>query len=260
MKRELMIGMMGLLLFVTAFFAGCVGESPEEIDDPMFIGEPGSFEPPDQGMNEDDGFQEARPQLEQQLIMEAEQQLIQAHLSDLTEQADIQIDEAAIDGGADDSIVAVVNGEEITRSTMIQVKEQDMQQLMMMGMDFEGDDAEEMLEILRHQAVNKLISTTLISQKAARQGITVTEEDIDARYDELVVQFGGEDVLKEQLNQAGMTVEDLRKEIRDHLPQEMYVQAYLDDHLDDEMGIFSEEELRSLYEQQQQMGFSVIEE
>ncbi|MCP1715871.1 FKBP-type peptidyl-prolyl cis-trans isomerase (trigger factor) [Methanocalculus alkaliphilus] len=259
MKRELMICMMGLFLLFTACFAGCVGESPEGIDDPMVIGDPGSSELPDQEMNEDDGFQEARPHLEQQLRMEAEQQLIQAHLTDLTEQADIRIDDAAVDGGADDSVVAVVNGEEITRSTMVQAKEQDMQQLMMMGMDFEGDDGEEMLEMLRHQAVNNLISTTLITQKAAEQGIIAHEEDIDAEYDNLAMQFGGEDMLKEQLSQAGMTVQDLRSEILEYLPLDMYVQAYLDEHLDDDMVTFSEDELRALYEQQQS-GFPLIEE
>ncbi|WP_346866315.1 SurA N-terminal domain-containing protein [Methanocalculus sp. MSAO_Arc2] len=274
MKRLLMILAAGCVLLTAAFAAGCMGEPAEEEpmpvgpDEPVDPGEPidpGEPVDPVPGGN-DDGFEAARPQLEQQLRMEIEQQMIQEHVTDLEQQAHIETDQAAIDEGPENAVIAVVNGEELLRSEMLEGKEQQMQQFRMMGMDLsdmEDEEAAQMMELLRMQVVENLVVTTLVHQVAVNQGFSATEEDVDEYYQYFAAQAGGEEALEQQLEEAGMTPEDIREDIRNQLPVEMYITTYLEENLDPDMLVFSEEELRALYEQQQQQqqpaGFDVVE-
>lgn len=268
MKRILMILAAGCVLLTAAFAAGCM----DEPEDPIPIGpdepvDPDPFDPgPDPSHGSDDGFEAARPQLEQQLRMEVEQQMIQEHVTDLQQQAHIETDQAAIDEGPENAVIAVVNGEELLRSEMLEGKEQQMQQLSMMGMDLsdmEDEEAARMMELLRMQVVDNLVVTTLVYQVAVNQGFSATEEDVDDYYEYFAAQAGGEEALEQQLEEAGMTPEDIREDIRSQLPIEMYITTYLEENLDPEMLVFPEEELRALYEQQQQQqqpaGFEVVE-
>jgi len=129
-----------------------------------------------------------------------------------------------------------------------------------MGFDTDAGENQEMMQMLRLQVVDNLIATTLVSQKAADAGIAVTDEDVQDEYQQLAAQFGGEEQLNTELEQAGMTKEDLQSDIKTQLPINRYLDMYLEENLDAGMLDFSEEELRALYEQQQQQaGFEAVE-
>lgn len=62
------------------------------------------------------------------------------------------------------------------------------------------------------QALDAMITKTLIAQEAKKKNIVVTEEDINAEIDNYVKSFGTLEVLQQMLQQYGMTLEDLKQE------------------------------------------------
>ena len=67
------------------------------------------------------------------------------------------------------------------------------------------------------QLLAKMIREELIKQGAARYNIQVTDEDVAAEVDELKAQFGSDAGLEQALSQYGMTLDDLRDQIRTNL-------------------------------------------
>ncbi len=200
---------------------------------------------------QDDGFEEARPQLEQQLIQQKQNEVLNTHLAQLYDDAEVETDMDALWAGEEEAVIAWVNGEEIPMLDLLMLEYQEMQQMIMMGLDPEGEEAYRIVQEIRPHILDHLISTMLIRQQAEALGLAASEEDIDQQYQMFVQQFGGEDILNEQLEQAGMTAEDLRKDIADQFPIQAYVESYLAEHISPEDLVFTEEELRSLYHMQQ---------
>ncbi len=230
---------------------------PVEEDPADVIGEP----------DDENGFEEAKPQLEQQLIQEKEREVIMEHMDELREEATVETNLDVIGEGDEDATVATVNGEEITKEELLEMEEQEKQQMAMMGMDPEGAEAEQMMEEMRPEILENLVLMSLLEQKAEEEGITVDEEDVEEYYQQFVEQAGGEEMLEQQLEQAGMTEDELKEDIADQLPTELYLEEYLDEHIDEEELEFTEEELKELYEaqqqqmeQQQQMDMEELEE
>ncbi|MDI6637384.1 MAG: peptidyl-prolyl cis-trans isomerase [Bacillota bacterium] len=67
------------------------------------------------------------------------------------------------------------------------------------------------------QLLAKMIREELIKQGAARYNIQVTDEDVAAEVDKLKAQFGSDAGLEQALSQYGMTLDDLRDQIRTNL-------------------------------------------
>jgi len=200
----------------------------------------------------DDGFEEARPRLEQQMRQQKEQEIIMAHVAELREAGDIETHLDAIDAEDEGAVVATVNGEEIRNDELLALQEQEMGQMAMMGLDPESEEAARIIEEMRPQLLDNLIVRALLMQRVEEEGITATEEEVEERYQEIAGQFGGEEMLEQQLEQAGQTAEDLRRQISEQLPLQTYLEDYIEEHLDEDDLDFSEEELREMYEMQQQ--------
>lgn len=213
----------------------------------------GNGEPEEVGqVGEMDDFEEVKPQLEQEMRQEKEQEVIMQHLDELREASDIETNLDVIGEGDESAAVATVNNEEITKEEFLEVEEQEKQQLMMMGMDPESEEAEQMMGEMRPQILENLIANTVLMQRVEEEGIEVSEEDVEDQYQQYVEQVGGEEMLEQQMEQAGMTKEDFKQEIAEHLPVQIYVESYLEENLDEEELEFTEEELRERYEEQQQ--------
>jgi len=129
----------------------------------------------------------------------------------------------------DVEVVATVNGEEITREEFLIVLEQQMMQYQMQGVDFDSPEMAGMMDELIHQVLNSnFIFPILLEQKAEEEGITVSEEELDDAYQQFVMDFGGEEILEEQLEAAGMS----KGELLEDLEREMYVQNYLNQYME----------------------------
>ncbi len=132
-----------------------------------------------------------------------------------------------------DEVVAKVNGEEIYRNDFEQALEQEKMQYEMQGMDLDSEEMSDTLkEIEQHVLDNYFIVPTLIKQKAEEEGITVSEQDIEERYQEYVVAFGGEEEFLEQLEAANMSHEGIKEDIANELSIQRYLDYYLDEYLE----------------------------
>lgn len=138
------------------------------------------------------------------------------------------------------TVVAVVNGEEIVNSELSTSIQQFSQAAAAQGVDVTSPDAQ--VEI-RSQALDVLINTELLKQAAAEQGITVSEEATASRLDTIKSDIGGEDVLAERMEALGITAERLESDVKD----EIMIKELLDS-LFLEAGIaVTEEEIAEVY-------------
>ncbi len=231
---------------------GCEAEE-EPIEEEEVGEELNGEEAPDEGeVEKENGFEEAKPQLEEHLKQEKEQELIMEHLEDLEAESDVEKYPEVIDEGEDGTVVAEVNGEQIFIEQYQQEEEQQMQMMMQQGMDPESAEMSEMLEELRPQILDNLVNSLLIEKKVEEEGMTVSEDEVDEEYQMFAEQSGGEEMLEQQLEEAGYTAEELREDISQQLKIQTYMEGYIEENLDTEDLEFSEEELRELYEETQQ--------
>lgn len=146
-------------------------------------------------------------------------------------------------------VVATVNGEEIAREELDAMLEQQKQQYQMQGMDMESEEMSDMLVQLERQILDSLIGNHLMAQAAEEKGISISDEELEEEYQELAAQFGGEEELKQQLEAAGITKEEIKEDIARNLPAQKYLELYMEENLAEEELEFSEEELKALYDQ-----------
>ena len=92
---------------------------------------------------------------------------------------------------SDANVVAVVNGEPITRDELY----------------------EEMVRAVGQEVLDELILIKLVQQEAAARGVTVAPEDIAAEVAAIEEDVGGPNQLASLLSMYGMTLEDLKEQI-----------------------------------------------
>jgi len=199
---------------------------------------------------DENGFEEAKPQLEQHLRQQKEQEIFMAHVDELREQGDVQTNLDVADEGDESAVVATVNGEEILKEELLVMEEQQIGQLAMQGLDPESEEAEQMIEEMRPNLLDNIVMISLLKQQAQEEGITAGDDEVDEHYQQFVQQAGGEEMLEQQLEEAGISEDELKSDIAEQLLVEKYVRLYIDENLSEEELEFSEEELRELYEQQ----------
>ncbi len=148
------------------------------------------------------------------------------------------------DRRADQDIVAVVNGDEITWAELESRASQ-----MKMRYEMQGEAVTpEMEDRIREMVLDNMIDEILLLQEALRQGFDVTEEEIDEAYEDIVARYDSEEELKSLLHEDGMTVEDLRDQIREQLIIMGYIDEYVEQELGEEGLEVTEEDVRELYE------------
>lgn len=84
------------------------------------------------------------------------------------------------------------------------------------------------LDEIKTQALEVLISNTLMTAAAKKEGITVSDEDVQKQFDELLKQFGTQEELTAKMTEVGLTEEKLRKNISDRILAERYIEAVTD--------------------------------
>lgn len=154
-----------------------------------------------------------------------------------------QGDQAAATADVSDlpEVVAEVNGEPISRDDFASAYEGQYQQASMQA-QMGGEPVDQ--EALRQQVLDGMIGNALLSQEVEKQGLEVTDEEIDSSLEEYAQGNGMEtpDFLA-ALEQQGMTEEDVRAEIETQVGTEKL--------LDQEAPVEepTDEELRALYDE-----------
>ena len=202
-----------------------------------------------------DDFEQIRPELEQYLVQQRQNEALMRHISTLRSEADIETFLSDVDFSDENAAAARVNGEVIPVADILLMQQHELQQMHMMGLQPGSSQEQEIISSMRPQILDNLISVLLIEQQAAADGLAATDEEIDEIFQMYIQQFGGEDNLRQQMSMAGITEEELRSDIAYQIPLEKYLESFFEQALTDADLEFSEEELKALYEelvQQQQ--------
>lgn len=137
---------------------------------------------------------------------------------------------------------AIVNGTKISKADY----DKNLIQLQTTAKTQGADIASEAVQTeIKKQAIDVLINTELLRQEARKEGADVTEEQIEARYQEIIKSIGGEDKLKEKMTELNITEPALRKDIEG----EILIQGHLSKAVDTSKIIVSEKELADAYAQ-----------
>jgi len=82
------------------------------------------------------------------------------------------------------------------------------------GLDLESEEGRARLAQMRRQVLDSMIERVLIEQAAAREGVTVSEEELESIIQESIEEGGGQASFEEWLQSSGLTYEDFREAIR----------------------------------------------
>lgn len=136
---------------------------------------------------------------------------------------------AAIQGifSGDETLVARVNGEDITEKLLNSRVEQTISMLRAQGAGDQFND-ESLLADLRKQTLDQLITETIIAQKIEEKGIVVSEAELQTEVDTLAAQLGGEEALRAQLASVGLSQAELDADIKTQLLQQKYFMENVD--------------------------------
>lgn len=79
------------------------------------------------------------------------------------------------------------------------------------------DQGKEMIHRAKVQATQEVINTKVMEKLAEDYGVTVDENKVNEKLEEIKAQFGGEEVFNQIIQQDGMSVDDLKENIRKNL-------------------------------------------
>ncbi len=138
----------------------------------------------------------------------------------------------------DTELLAMVNGEEVTRGDIQSTVEQIQTQYDAQGMDTSDPEIKGSLE---QQALESYIQRKVILAYAEEMGIEVSQEELDERFDLLVSQmFENDEQLKQGLAEAGLTISD----VKENLKESMIMEALAE--MEGDMSV-SEEQINERY-------------
>lgn len=116
-----------------------------------------------------------------------------------------------------DRVVAVVNDDVITLSELNDAGHGYFKKITQKA---PSDQLEEALRRARREVLNNLIDTRLISQEAMKQGIVISEEEIQAAAAQmLITNKMTREILDDQLTQMGMSYDDYLETLRSQILQ-----------------------------------------
>ncbi|SES86106.1 SurA N-terminal domain-containing protein [Natronincola peptidivorans] len=139
-------------------------------------------------------------------------------------------------------VVALVNNQEIYKSDFDRVLEGMKSQYLQFGIDFDSEDAKEILVELEKEAINNLVRHEVLLQDAKEKGYEAPQDELDYEIERIKGQFESEEEFENALEINNITLEQLKRNIGN----EMILGEYLQQELGEES--VTEEELRELYE------------
>jgi len=139
-----------------------------------------------------------------------------------------------------DRIVAVVNDEVITLSELDEACLPLFQQYLQGVTD--PIEEQKIIQRIRKEVLERLIEEKLIAQEVKRVKIKVTDEEVEAFIEDIKLQLGGEDRLRELLSARGLTLEEYREEVRERIKKMKLVQGSVRARI-----VITEEDLKRYY-------------
>lgn len=140
-------------------------------------------------------------------------------------------------------VIVEVNGEIISAYDLSISQQQIAAAARAQGVDVTDPDT---IGSIKEQAIEMLINTELLRQEAKKRNITVSEDEVEARYNQLITEVGGEEILAQRMNEFGVTEKILFRDIKN----ELTIQKLLDEVFasSEEEMVVSEAEVKELYD------------
>ncbi len=126
---------------------------------------------------------------------------------------------------AQEDVAAIVNGTRITEAELTENIA-----MMTKSAEMQGIDTSEMTVTseIRTQALENLINNALLIGAAKKEGKVANEAAVQAAYDTLVSELGGEEELKTRMEEVGLTSDTLYKNIGERLMVDSYIESATD--------------------------------
>lgn len=127
--------------------------------------------------------------------------------------------ESTLELPAQEDVVVIVNGEEISGNVYNSVARQLESTLAAQG----HTTSEETSKLIKEQALAVLVGNKVILQDAEEKGYKADEKTVEERLEELKGQFETPEAMDKALKETGFTLEDMELQIREQLIYEQYV-------------------------------------
>ena len=111
----------------------------------------------------------------------------------------------------------MVNGQPILLADYQKQVAQFEAALLDQGLDPESEEGRAVLAQMRLQVLDSMIEQALIEQAAAREGVAVSEEELEAAIRKNVEEAGGREAFEEWLRGVGLTYEEFREALRSQM-------------------------------------------
>ena len=114
---------------------------------------------------------------------------------------------------SDAMVLAKIGKTEITAGQVNSILDKEKVNMTQQGQPVNDD----MMNMMRKRVLDFLVENEIIIQEAGKQGITVTDEDVNKLYNDELQRIGGQEKLNQMLQERGMTADVLRDRIRQFL-------------------------------------------
>jgi parvulin-like peptidyl-prolyl isomerase len=105
---------------------------------------------------------------------------------------------------------AIVNGQSVPMKLYQQQIDQFQATRVKQGLNVDSPEGQAQLAQIRQQILDNLIDDALVAQDAAKQGVSVSEADLDAAMNLLIETAGGQAAFDQRLAADGQTLEEAR--------------------------------------------------
>lgn len=122
-------------------------------------------------------------------------------------------------------VVATVNGEKIYQKDLNENATLIEQSAKLQGADITDESVK---KEIKAQALNVLVDNMLILTAASKNGITVTDEEVQSKFDDLITQVGSKEELEKQMADIGLTEEKLKDNLRERIVADKYIETQTD--------------------------------
>lgn len=141
------------------------------------------------------------------------------------------------EGSSQSEVVATVNGEKISLDDFETQLEQTRQMSLQQGIELDEEE-------LKTQVIDEMINRVLIEQEAEKEGITVTEEEVEEEINAIIENIGGREVFEQELSNLNLSEEELRENIE----KEILMNKYLTTRTPQDE-VATEEEMQAIYDE-----------
>jgi len=111
-------------------------------------------------------------------------------------------------------LAATVNGQSIPLADYQKEMTRFEAAMVGQGFDLESEDGKARLAQMRRQVLDSMIEQVLIEQAAAQEGVTISEEELEAVIQQSIEEGGGQASFEEWLRTSDLTYEEFQEELR----------------------------------------------